>query len=185
MLDDRMESESSRDNNAPVWDSRKNKAAWELYLRDMKEEIPVYAAPGRETDLRGMPAACGIVGDLDPAKDETVLYFAKMKKAGVPVSLRVYHGCFHSFETTAIGSNVAMNALRYLTDSFRYAQKHYFARNEAPAEEIPAEEIPAEEIPAEEIPIEEISIEEIETDPAPFDEGEEPVSGESENEETE
>ena len=134
MLDDRMESESSRDNNAPVWDSRKNRAAWELYLRDMKEEIPVYAAPGREEDLKGMPAACGIVGDLDPVKDETVLYFARMKKAGVPVSLRVYHGCFHSFETTAVASNVSMNAQRYLIDSFKYAQKHYYAHNAMPEE---------------------------------------------------
>ena len=129
MLDDRMESESAKDNNAPVWDSRKNRVAWELYLRDMKEEIPVYAAPGRETDLRGMPPACSIVGDLEPVKDETVLYFARMKKEDVPVSLRVYHGCFHGFEVTAVNSSVALNAQRYLLDSFRYAQKRYFAHN--------------------------------------------------------
>ena len=129
MLDDRMESESAKDNNAPVWDSRKNRAAWDLYLRDMTEEIPVYAAPGRETDLRGMPPACSIVGDLEPVKDETVLYFTRMKKEDVPVSLRVYHGCFHAFEVTAVNSNVAMNAQRYLLDSFRYAQKRYFAHN--------------------------------------------------------
>ena len=130
MLDDRMESESAKDNNAPVWDSRKNRVAWDLYLRDMKEEIPVYAAPGRETDLRGMPPACSIVGDLEPVKDETVLYFARMKKEDVPVSLRVYHGCFHGFEVTAVNSSVALNAQRYLLDSFRYAQKRYFAHNE-------------------------------------------------------
>ena len=129
MLDDRMESESSVNNNAPVWDSRKNRAAWDLYLRNTQGRIPVYAAPGRENDLRGMPPALGMVGDLDPVKDETVLYFARMKKAGVPVSLRVYHGCYHGFETTAIASNVSMNAVRYLVDSFRYAQKHYFAHN--------------------------------------------------------
>ena len=132
MLDDRMESESSRDNNAPVWDSKKNKAAWELYLRDMEEDIPVYAAPGREKELRGMPPALGIVGDLEPVKDETVLYFARMKKAGIPVSLRVYHGCFHGFLLTAVNSNVAMNAQRYLIESFRYAQEHYFGYNEKP-----------------------------------------------------
>ena len=130
MLDDRMESESAKENNAPVWDSRKNRAAWDLYLRDMTEEIPVYAAPGRETDLGGMPPACSIVGDLEPVKDETVLYFARMKKEDVPVSLRVYHGCFHAFEVTAVNSNVAMNAQRYLLDSFRYAQKRYYAHNE-------------------------------------------------------
>lgn len=162
MLDDRMESESARDNNAPVWDSRKNKAAWELYLQDMHEEIPVYAAPGREEDVRGLPAACSMVGDLEPVKDETVLYFTRMKKAGIPVSLRVYHGCFHGFETTAVNSNVALNAHRYLVDSFRYAQHHYFAHNKvapppeayvenpAPAdqEQIPLEEAAADETAA-------------------------------------
>ena len=129
MLDDRMESESAKDNNAPVWHRRQNRHAWDLYLRDMTEGIPVYAAPGRETDLKGMPPACSIVGDLEPVKDETVLYFTRMKKEDVPVSLRVYHGCFHAFEVTAVNSNVAMNAQRYLLDSFRYAQKRYFAHN--------------------------------------------------------
>ena len=147
MLDDRMESESARDNNAPVWDSRKNKAAWELYLQDMHEEIPVYAAPGREEDVRGLPAACSMVGDLEPVKDETVLYFTRMKKAGIPVSLRVYHGCFHGFETTAINSNVALNAHRYLVDSFRYAQHHYFAHNKVapPPEAFVENPVPAEQ----------------------------------------
>lgn len=140
MLDDRMESESANANNAPVWDSKKNRAAWDLYLKDMKEEIPVYAAPGRESDLSGMPAACGIVGDLEPVKDEAVLYFARMKKAGVPVSLRVYHGCFHGFETTAVGSSVALNAQRYLVESLQYAQKHYYAYNELISEIMPSTE---------------------------------------------
>ena len=81
------------------------------------------------------------MGDLEPVKDETVLYFARMKKVDVPVSLRVYHGCFHSFETTAVNSNVALNAQRYLLDSFRYAQKKYFAHNEEP-EQDPEDEQP-------------------------------------------
>ena len=152
MLDDRMESESAKENNAPVWDSRKNRVAWELYLRDMKEEIPVYAAPGRESDLRGMPPACSIVGDLEPVKDETVLYFARMKKVDVPVSLRVYHGCFHSFETTAVNSNVALNAQRYLLDSFRYAQKKYYAHNEEPEPEPDSEPAQEADTVSDEIP---------------------------------
>ena len=86
-------------------------------------------------------------------KDETVLYFARMKKADIPVSLRVYHGCFHGFQVTAVNSNVAMNAQRYLVESFQYAQKHYFAHNDAPLTEDdyddpetePLEEAPAEE----------------------------------------
>ena len=152
MLDDRMESESARDNNGPVWNSAMNRVAWDLYLRDFKgdekngeegtevPEIPVYAAPAREKDLTGMPPACSIVGDLEVLRDETVLYFARMKQAGVPVSLRVYHGCFHAFETTVLNCSVALNAQRYLLESFRYAQKHYFAPND-PQEISLAEEI--------------------------------------------
>jgi hypothetical protein len=199
MLDDRMESESARDNNAPVWDSRKNRAAWDLYLQDMNEEIPVYAAPGREEDVHGLPAACSIVGDLEPVKDETVLYFTRMKKAGIPVSLRVYHGCFHNFENTAVNSNVALNAHRYLVDSFRYAQHHYFAHNkvapppeafaesmrqpeaeQAPAEETTAsiaEQAPVEETTAsiaEQAPVEETAVPIAEQ--APVEEAAEPIS---------
>lgn len=134
MLDDRMENESSSGNNAPVWDSRRNRLAWDLYLRDMKEDgvsIPVYAAPGREENLAGMPPACSFVGDLEPLKDETVLYFARMKKAGISVALRVYHGCYHAFDMTAVNSEVARNARRYIMESFRYAQQHYYAHNKA------------------------------------------------------
>ena len=163
MLDDRMESESAKDNNAPVWDSKKNRAAWDLYLKDMEEGTPVYAAPGREKNLKGMPPACGIVGDLEPVKDETVLYFARMKKEDVPVSLRVYHGCFHGFQVTAVNSNVAMNAQRYLVDSFRYAHKHYYAHNEKPEPEDDEDDI--EDI-EETVEIEEsgLEAEEIESD---------------------
>lgn len=95
------------------------------------EDIPVYAAPGREEDFSGMPPACSFVGDLEPLKDETVLYFARMKKAGIPVALRVYHGCYHAFDLTAVNSEVARNARRYMMESFRYAQQHYYAHNNA------------------------------------------------------
>ena len=177
MLDDRMESESAKDNNAPVWDSKKNRAAWDLYLKDMEEGTPVYAAPGREKNLKGMPPACGIVGDLEPVKDETVLYFARMKKEDVPVSLRVYHGCFHGFQVTAVNSNVAMNAQRYLVDSFRYAQKHYFAHNEEDETEIEDERGSEEEVKPEEVPGSET---EAETAAEPEDEAETEIAAEAE-----
>jgi hypothetical protein len=152
----------------------------------MHGEIPVYAAPGREEDVHGLPAACSIVGDLEPVKDETVLYFTRMKKAGIPVSLRVYHGCFHNFENTAVNSNVALNANRYLLDSFRYAQHHYFAHNkvapppEAFAESMrqpEAEQAPAEETTAsiaEQAPVEETAVPIAEQ--APVEEAAEPIS---------
>ena len=68
----------------------------------------------------------------------------------MPVSLRVYHGCFHSFEITAVNSSVALNAQRYLLDSFRYAQKRYFAHNEKDETEIEEELRSEEEVKSEE-----------------------------------
>ena len=34
MLDDRMETESMKNNDAPVWNEKKNRAAWKLYGDD-------------------------------------------------------------------------------------------------------------------------------------------------------
>jgi hypothetical protein len=104
-----------------------------------------------------------------------------MKKAGIPVSLRVYHGCFHGFETTAINSNVALNAHRYLVDSFRYAQHHYFAHNKvAPPPEAFVESVAEPET-------DEASVEEegaVVTEQAPVEEAVESVAEESPVEET-
>lgn len=48
MLDDRLVLASAKNNNAPVWNSRVNQAAWDLYLGDLLlDKIPIYAAPGR------------------------------------------------------------------------------------------------------------------------------------------
>ncbi|MBQ3393088.1 MAG: alpha/beta hydrolase fold domain-containing protein [Lachnospiraceae bacterium] len=134
MLDDRMVTASSQDNNAPVWDSRKNRAAWDLYLKTLKEEdmpVPAFAAPARERRLSDLPPACSYVGELDPLRDETVRYIARLKKSGVKVSLRVFGGCYHNFEQTAVGSRIAASARRFLMENFRYAQQNCRAQNGA------------------------------------------------------
>ena len=51
MLDDR-DTPSSRDNHAPVWNTRLNHAAWNLYLRPFRDHarndrVPAYAVPAR------------------------------------------------------------------------------------------------------------------------------------------
>ncbi|AZI19285.1 hypothetical protein EH277_04100 [Limosilactobacillus fermentum] len=51
MLDDRLVLASAKNNDAPVWNSRVNQAAWDLYLGDLLlDKIPIYAAPGRALD---------------------------------------------------------------------------------------------------------------------------------------
>ena len=99
MLDDRMINASAKDNNAPIWDTKMNKLAWELYLSDLTStDIPAYAAPSRATDLTNLPPAITFVGDLEPFKDETIAFVDRLRSAGVSVMFEIYEGCYHGFD---------------------------------------------------------------------------------------
>ncbi len=98
MLDDRPTS-SSANNEAPVWDSRLNRLAWDRYLEGMdRERIVPYAVPARETDYSDLPPAITFVGSLEPFLDETVSYVSNLRSAGVPTDFREYRGCYHAFD---------------------------------------------------------------------------------------
>ena len=57
MIDDRY-TETSRDNHAPVWNTKKNDKAWKMYLRGISsEKTPIYAAPARQIDYSNLPPA--------------------------------------------------------------------------------------------------------------------------------
>ena len=129
MLDDREITKSSKDNDAPVWNTESNRAGWELYLKGIpKDEVPCYAAPARATDLNGLPPACTYVGTIEPFYDETVDYFSRLKAAGITVHLKEFSGCFHAFDTIAPGSKPTKEARAFLLDTFKYAQEHYWRR---------------------------------------------------------
>ena len=129
MLDDRMITESSRDNDAPVWNTKANENAWKLYLGDLygTDEVPVYAAPARLTDFHGLPPAITFVGTLDPFHDETRSYIRRLKAEGIPVAYRIFEGCYHAFDIMAPKSKPAMEAEKFLMKNFAYAVRHFFA----------------------------------------------------------
>lgn len=128
MIDDRMTSESSRENDAPVWDSDANRVAWGLYLAAMEgNDVPVYAAPARATDFAGLPPAVTFVGDLEPFRDETILYVKNLRDAGVPVDFELYPGCYHAFDKMNPYADVSRKALSFFVKSFKYAVGHYFS----------------------------------------------------------
>lgn len=128
MIDDRMESESARDNNAPVWNSVSNENAWKLYLGELYgKDVPPYAAAARETDYAGLPPAVTFVGDIEPFRDETLAYIQNLRAAGVPAELAVYPGCYHAFDMMAPRSQVARQAGDFFISAYRYAAEHYFA----------------------------------------------------------
>lgn len=130
MLDDRMETESAKDNDAPLWNSKSNEVAWRLYLGELfgKPDVPVYAAPGRAADYNGLPPTCSFVGSVEPFHDETVSYIENLSKCGVPTHFKVFDGCFHAFDLIGAKTSVGKEAVDFLMATFNYAVEHYTAQ---------------------------------------------------------
>jgi len=129
MLDDRMNTPSAMNNDAPLWNSKSNDIGWRLYLGNLfgKADVPAYAAPARAEDLRNLPPACSFVGSIEPFRDETIAYLERLCASGTPVHYKVFEGCFHGFDIVCARSNVAKQATDFLMENFRYAIEHYFA----------------------------------------------------------
>jgi acetyl esterase/lipase len=129
MLDDRMATPSSKDNDAPVWNTRANKIAWKHYLGGLHgtTDVPPYAAPSRATDFSGLPPAYTFVGDIEPFYDETRKYIANLQNAGVPAEIDIYPGCFHAFDMIGKRSEIARQATQKYIEAFRFAVAHYCA----------------------------------------------------------
>ena len=126
MLDDRP-TESSADNDAPLWYTKVNDASWRLYLGDLyrSSETPIYAAPGRATDLSGLPPTCSFVGSIEPFLDETKSFIERLKENNIPVHFKIYEGCFHAFDQMCPDAEVTKDAIAFLMESFSYAVDNY------------------------------------------------------------
>jgi acetyl esterase/lipase len=125
MIDHRMVTASSRDLDAPLWSSRHNRLAWDLYLGGLGGDgVPKYASPALETDCAGLPPTTTFVGELDPFLDETVAYVEALRAAGVPVELRLYPRCYHGFDAVRPGARVSREANGFLCERFADATDH-------------------------------------------------------------
>ena len=132
MLDDRMNTYSAINNNAPVWDSINNSLGWRLYLDNLFESdnVPKYAAPAREIDYSNLPPTFSFVGEIDPFHDETVKYIKNLRKAGVNTHFSVYSGCYHGFDTVCPKSDKGKSAMKEMLRVFEYATKNYFTKQQ-------------------------------------------------------
>lgn len=125
---DNEDTDSSRDNHAPVWNTKRNHFAWRLYLRKIKgEKIPPYAAPARQTDYTNLPPAYTFVGDIEPFYCETLTFIENLQKAGVEARVDIYSGCFHAFDMLLPFLKVSKQAAETFEKQYLYAVKHYFA----------------------------------------------------------
>jgi triacylglycerol lipase len=100
MLDDRQSTESLAATGLYVWDAESNDFGWRSYLGDLygSDDVPVYAAAARATDLTGLPPSCVVVGSIDGFRDEDVDYAIRLNQAGVPCELHVIAGLPHAYQ---------------------------------------------------------------------------------------
>jgi acetyl esterase/lipase len=127
MLDDRMKSESAKENNAPVWNSKSNLNSWKLYLGKIfgTDNVPVYAAPARAKDYSKLPPTVTLVGELEPFRDETIQYVENLRNAGVPVDFKIFKGCYHGFDQICPKAEISKKAISFVIDSFKNAVENY------------------------------------------------------------
>lgn len=127
MLDDR-DTDSSRDNHAPIWNTERNHKSWKMYLGELWEkEVPPYAAPARQTDYSHLPPAYTFVGDLEPFYCETLTYIENLKKAGIEARVDVYPNCVHSFDMFFPWKKASKIAIAEFEAQYLYAAEHYVA----------------------------------------------------------
>lgn len=132
MLDDRPTA-SSRDNDAPIWDTVNNQAAWQKYLGDLygTADISPYAAPARATSFAGLPPTYSYVGSIEPFYAETLTYIKNLRDAGGIARADVYPGAFHGFDLVAPNSQIAKLARTNFRNALRYAADHYFTDDQS------------------------------------------------------
>jgi acetyl esterase/lipase len=113
MLDDRDQTVSTRQiDGIGVWDRGSNVTGWSALLGDRRgtDDVSIYAAPARATDLSGLPPAFVDCGSAEVFRDEDVAYATALWAAGVQAELHVWPGGFHGFDMMAPHSALAKAA---------------------------------------------------------------------------
>ena len=118
MIDHRMITASSKMQGSAMWDANINARAWELYLRNIKGDVPAYASPSLNEDYSGFPPTISFVGDLEPFYDENVDYIESLKKASVPVKFKVFKGGYHGFEVGSPKAKISIEANEFQLEAF-------------------------------------------------------------------
>lgn len=126
---DCFDTDSSRDNHAKVWDTRRNHMAWRLYLRRLPKNAPVpaYASPSRREDLSGLPPCYTFVGGLEPFRDETAAFVERLKSSGVPAEIDIYPGFYHAYDVMRPKTEASQLAARRFLTKFIEARHLYTA----------------------------------------------------------
>ena len=101
MIDDRNDTVSAHQvDGEGVWDRTSNDTGWDALLGERRgtDDVSIYAAPSRATDLTGLPPAFIDVGTAEVFRDEDVAYASTIWACGGVAELHVWPGGFHGFD---------------------------------------------------------------------------------------
>ncbi len=130
MLDARMNTDSERDNDAPVWDYKANELAWNMYLKNMdRNAVSVYASPALAENYENLPPTYTFIGTIEPFYDETKIYIQNLKSSGVKARMDAYEGCFHAFDLFGAKTKVGKQASSRWLHAYQYATEHFYKEN--------------------------------------------------------
>lgn len=104
MIDDRDSSTSTLQiDGVGVWDRTSNLTGWNSLLGERRggEDVSIYAAPARATDLSSLPPAFISCGSAEVFRDEDVAYASAIWAAGGRAELHVWPGAFHGSDMLA------------------------------------------------------------------------------------
>ena len=124
---DNQDTESSKDNHAPVWNTKRNHIAWKMYLGNITE-IPAYASAARQTDYSDLPPAYTFVGDIEPFYCETLTHMDNLKKAGIEAKVDVYPNWFHAYDLYFPHKKIVKEAIKKFEQEYLYATENYFKK---------------------------------------------------------
>jgi acetyl esterase/lipase len=113
MLDDRNDSVSARQGGrVGVWTREENEVGWQALLGERRrtDEVSIYAAPARATDLSGLPPTYIDVGSADVFRDEDVAYASRIWASGGNAELHVWPGGVHGSEVFAPDAGISRDA---------------------------------------------------------------------------
>jgi len=119
MLDDRDATLSARQfDGVGVADREMTRFGWDAYLGDRRggADVSIHAAPGRATDLAGLPPAYVDCGSAEVFRDEAVAYAGALWAACVQAELHVWPGAFHGSASMLPQATLSRRAVAALRD---------------------------------------------------------------------
>lgn len=123
VIDNRHDTPSFAEFHDPrIWRRETSLDGWTMYGGPgfMADASP-YLAPGRATDLSGLPPAFIEVSEIDTLRDEAITYANRLMQAGVATELHVYAGAYHASAVVSPGAAVSRRALANSTAALKAA----------------------------------------------------------------